>query len=66
MYEKDTEQKDWHKTAHKGGLFLWPAQNYDGIQDVRKLETAGLDIDGTDAHKIMQAAEAAAAVMQTG
>ena len=48
------------------GYIKSPAQNYDGIQDVRKIETAGLDIDGTDANEIMSAAEAAETVMQTG
>ena len=33
------------------------AQNYYGIQDVRKLEAVGLDIDGADVDAIMKAAE---------
>ena len=35
------------------------AQNYYGIQDVRKIEAVGLDIDGADVDAIMRAAEAA-------
>ena len=34
------------------------AQSYYGIQDVRKIAAAGLDIDGADVEAIMQAAEA--------
>ena len=33
------------------------AQNYYGIQDVRKIEAVGLDIDGADIDAIMKAAE---------
>ncbi len=33
------------------------AQNFYGIQDVRKIEAAGLDIDGADVDAIMEAAE---------
>ncbi len=39
------------------------AQNYYGIQDVRKIEAVGLDIDGADVSAIMGAAEAALADM---
>ena len=35
------------------------AQNYYGIQDVRKIEAVGLDIDGADIEKLMRGAEAA-------
>ena len=35
------------------------AQGYYGIQDVRKVEAVGLDIDGADVDAIMRAAEAA-------
>ncbi|MBO5551075.1 MAG: NAD(P)H-dependent oxidoreductase [Lachnospiraceae bacterium] len=35
------------------------AQNYYGIQDVRKIEAVGLDIDGADIEKLMRDAEAA-------
>jgi len=34
------------------------AQNYYGIQDVRKIEAIGLDIDGADVNAIMRDAEA--------
>lgn len=34
------------------------AQNYYGIQDVRKIEAIGLDIDGADVYAIMRDAEA--------
>ena len=33
------------------------SQNYYGIQDVRKIEASGLDIDGADVNEIMKAAE---------
>ena len=33
------------------------AHNYYGIQDVRKIEALGLDIDGADVHAIMTSAE---------
>ena len=39
------------------------AQNYYGIQDVRQIEAAGLDIDGADVPAIMKEAEAALAGM---
>ena len=39
------------------------AQNYYGIQDVRQIEAAGLDIDGADVSAIMKEAEAALAGM---
>ena len=39
------------------------AQNYYGIQDVRKVEAAGLDVDGADVNAIMRAAEEALAGM---
>ncbi len=39
------------------------AQNFYGIQDVRKMEAVGLDIVGADACAIMRAAEAAQADM---
>ena len=35
------------------------AQNYYGIQEVLKIEAAGLDIDGADIEKLMKDAEAA-------
>lgn len=35
------------------------AQNYYGIQDVRKLEAVGLDIEGSDVNAIMISAEEA-------
>ena len=35
------------------------AQNYYGIQDVRKIEAVGLDIDGADIEKLIKDAEAA-------
>ena len=37
------------------------AQNFFGIQDVRKIEAVGLDIRGADVHAIMTAAEEALA-----
>ena len=37
------------------------AQQYYGIQDVRKIEAIGLDVDGADVSAIMRAAEAALA-----
>ncbi len=33
------------------------AQDYYGIQDVRKIEAVGLDIDGADVDAIMKSAE---------
>ncbi len=33
------------------------AENFHGIRDVRKLEAAGLDIEGADAGAILKAAE---------
>ena len=40
------------------------AENYYGIQDVRKIEAVGLDIDGADANAIMADAMAALAEME--
>ena len=40
------------------------AENYYGIQDVRKIEAVGLDIDGADANAIMADAIAALAEME--
>ena len=39
------------------------AQNYYGIQDVRQIEAAGLDLDGADVPAIVEEAEAALAGM---
>ena len=40
------------------------AQNYYGIQDVRKIEAVGLDIDGADANAIMDTAMGALSEMK--
>ena len=40
------------------------AENYYGIQDVRKIEAVGLDIDGADDNAIMADAMAALAEME--